>query len=602
MTNASTLKVNNKELSIIIICFDMQREIKRTICSLLPPYQEGIDEDKIEIMVIDNGSKQRPSLGCYENRVKFIQFHSQNPSPVMAINHGISIASADLVGVFIDGARMATPGLLKSVITLSGNSPRVVISTLAYHLGPDVQMNTVFKGYDQTVEDKILEELDWEENGYDLYLASSLALSSKNGLLGSIAESNAIFMSKELWSELSGYEELFITPGGGLSNLDLYKRVGELASTTLIRLANEATFHQVHGGVATNTRQGKNGELFKREYENIRGKCFVPCDKVPYIYGKLIPQVRYFFAENKSQDEFNTFNIKQNKINQILAKETDGLEFKHKNQEIEKTLSNLIDSPIILIGRGGSGTRLLSQLLQEVDLFLGNTLNISNDSEEWIDSIYDLVINEKAIKNKTFGNIEIEILRLNALKILTKKGMDKINLWGFKLPEIMLCVPELKMAFPKARFIHITRHPITISFRRTHMTSRLDNPIGQLVLKQAYNNLKMNFDDVTNTPDEINNVISWVYQVKQVLDYVNKISDKDYLHIRYEDICQNYKSSLDQLYKYLDLTKKNANNCPIKIDQSRFNNFNVNNAHFEHVWSLCEDLAKVLNYHKYKYV
>ena len=35
-----------------------------------------------------------------------------------------------------------------------------------------------------------------------------------------MAESNALFMDRDLWLELGGYDERFTTPGGGLANLD----------------------------------------------------------------------------------------------------------------------------------------------------------------------------------------------------------------------------------------------------------------------------------------------------------------------------------------------------------------------------------------------
>ncbi len=119
---------------------------------------------------------------------------------------------------------MVTPGMCRDVIKVNALHDRVFISTLAFHLGPDVQMSTVFEGYNQDLEDRLLDEIDWINNGYDLYLASALALSSINGLHGPIAESNAVFTQKEIWNELAGYDEGFVSIGGGLSNLDLYKR------------------------------------------------------------------------------------------------------------------------------------------------------------------------------------------------------------------------------------------------------------------------------------------------------------------------------------------------------------------------------------------
>jgi hypothetical protein len=50
------------------------------------------------------------------------------------------------------------------------------------------------------------------------------------------------------------------------------------------------------------------------------------------------------------------------------------------------------DKPVILLGRGGSGTRLLAQLALSVGVFLGNELNASHDSVEWVETLYDLAV------------------------------------------------------------------------------------------------------------------------------------------------------------------------------------------------------------------
>jgi hypothetical protein len=48
--------------------------------------------------------------------------------------------------------------------------------------------------------------------------------------------------------------------------------------------------------------------------------------------------------------------------------------------------------PVILLGRGGSGTRLLAQLALSTGMFVGNKLNTSHDSVEWVETVYDLAI------------------------------------------------------------------------------------------------------------------------------------------------------------------------------------------------------------------
>ena len=51
-----------------------------------------------------------------------------------------------------------------------------------------------------------------------------------------------------------------------------------------------------------------------------------------------------------------------------------------------------LDRPVILLGRGGSGTRMLSELALGLGVFLGGALNETGDSLEWVESLRELGI------------------------------------------------------------------------------------------------------------------------------------------------------------------------------------------------------------------
>ena len=64
-------------------------------------------------------------------------------------------------------------------------------------------------------------------------------------------ESNCIFVKKETYHRLGGYDEQFDLPGGGFANIDFFKRAAELAETQLVCLLGKDSFHQIHGGTTT---------------------------------------------------------------------------------------------------------------------------------------------------------------------------------------------------------------------------------------------------------------------------------------------------------------------------------------------------------------
>lgn len=279
-------------LSIVVVAYNMARELPRTIRSLSPSMQRGIDAADYEIIIVDNGSTAAFDVAeCRRWMPDLIVHRMADPthSPVPAINAGLSLARGSLVGVFIDGARMASPGLLALALDAAKLHPRPAIGTISFHLGPDIQTKSILAGYDQSVEDELLERSGWEENPYRLFEISAFAGSSAGGWFQLPNETNSLFLTADHWRELGGYDPAFVTPGGGLANLDLWKRLVESAASQCIILLGEATFHQVHGGVATNAVVSKK-QLFHDEYRAIRGTRFSKPEGEARYFGRFPPE------------------------------------------------------------------------------------------------------------------------------------------------------------------------------------------------------------------------------------------------------------------------------------------------------------------------
>ncbi|MGH8976747.1 MAG: glycosyltransferase family 2 protein [Acidimicrobiia bacterium] len=288
-------------LSIVVVAYGMARELPRTLKSLAVPAQRDIEPDDYEVVLVDNGTPGGldPSLARhFPGELRTHRLDAAPPSPAFAANQGIALARGDLIGLVIDGARMASPGLLATARLAGGLAARPIITSPAYHLGATTHMDAAAEGYDERVEDELLAAARWEEDGYELFTISTLAGSSGRGWFGPMGESSALFMRKKLWQELGGLDERFALPGGGLVNHDLYRRACASPGVQLVTLLGEGTFHQFHGGAAT-TRRFTWDEMHA-DYRAIRGLDYRPPENVP-IYIGGVPVAALSHLERSAQ-------------------------------------------------------------------------------------------------------------------------------------------------------------------------------------------------------------------------------------------------------------------------------------------------------------
>lgn len=292
-------------LSCVVIVHDMMDQAENTVKSLLCDYQRDIRPQEYEVIIVENASPRamrQDFIKSLPGNFHYYLRENAEPSPGPAINFGVARTSGENICILIDGARMLTPGALKHIILGLGLGDSAVVSVPGYHIGHQLQQEAAASGWDSEHEHHLLQSIAWPQDGYRLFEISCMNASSALGFFLPNSESNCISLSRQLWNELGGYDTRFNLRGGGLINLDFYKRACEHPGIKHVILPGEGTFHQFHGGVTTGGQdtaaRSAYIEASNEQYRQIRGEDYENPRTTPIFLGEIHQQAQRFLLHS----------------------------------------------------------------------------------------------------------------------------------------------------------------------------------------------------------------------------------------------------------------------------------------------------------------
>ncbi len=308
------------KLTIIVIAYNMAAQLERTLHTLRPKYQRGVRARDYEVIVVENRSSD-----CLPDKVRdqlapnarYFLREEELQTPVPAINFAFEQARAPFVGLIVDGARMLSPGVVKTSLDAFAISPNAIVAVPGYHLGQREQHLHTDPQQALDEETALLASVKWRQDGYQLFTVSTFSGANRRGYLQPIMECNCVFAATGNFKRIGYADPSFTYPGGGSINLHMYRSLGMLSGTRLFVLPGEGSFHQYHGGVTTSSYEDRQAEI-ERHRVQLHAKWsegFHSLRREPELLGEVSRPALPFLQDSLTRCQ-----------NRLARREADGLE------------------------------------------------------------------------------------------------------------------------------------------------------------------------------------------------------------------------------------------------------------------------------------
>lgn len=286
------------QLSIIVVVYDMPDQAMNTLYSLGSDYQRQVTAEQYEVLVVENasGNELDPvEVAALGNNFRYWLRQEEGVSPVPALNEALARCRGEYVGLLIDGARMLTPRVVHYTLRALAQ-PGAVVAVPGYYLTEEGRAETGSSERDaeriRDLERKLLQQLDWRREGYNLFRRACFSNGNRNGFLEPLMECNALFCARDRLLALGGVDAGFTLPGGGAINLHLYRQLATSPGSVLYLLPGEGNFHQFHAGTSTTAGAARDERVrtFKEQLDARWPGGFQAVRREPQLFGAVTPQ------------------------------------------------------------------------------------------------------------------------------------------------------------------------------------------------------------------------------------------------------------------------------------------------------------------------
>lgn len=241
------------------------------------------------------------------------------------------------------------------------------------------------------------------------------------------------------------------------------------------------------------------------------------------------------------------------------------------------------NAPIIVGGHGGSGTRVIAQILMESGVYMGQDLNKELDSLVFtyffkhpqlyreptsnLDALYGKLIplHEKVHFGYVPGNKEEWSsffkegyrhfrgpyrhkydnlwLLTRFYRLISTTKIEDVNLWGWKEPHTVFHLEKIKEYYHDAKFILVVRNGMDMVFTKT---------LQQLKYWGEF------FDCDSKDFSERNILEFWCQLNSRTISKCNELFGDNFLTLKHENICKNPESEIDRILEFVGIEKNDV--------------------------------------------
>ena len=226
--------------------------------------------------------------------------------------------------------------------------------------------------------------------------------------------------------------------------------------------------------------------------------------------------------------------------------------------------------PVAIGGVGGSGTRLVAEIVKQLDYFIGDDLNEANDNllftllfkdiSLWNAAQEDLDERWGVLENVVAKGIKPTDKQVILLKecintreqhtenwlservdtALKNNRNNTYEQWGWKEPNTHIFLPALIKRYPKVKYIHVMRNGLDMAYSKNQNQLKL---WGEKLLgyKPAI------------TPEE--SLKYWIEVHKRIVD-LQQIQPENIIIINYDELSSGSQSEMNKIIQFTDVDVK----------------------------------------------